>query len=388
MAEVNKRTWVTIDLQALRKNLSQVSAHCPNSTIFPIIKSSGYGHGMVSAARALLESRGKIQGFGIAALEEALELNRELKPRELGLDLLLLPGFASAGELSACLDAGISSVIHSEYQVQLLRDAAEKNLDLPATKLWIKLNTGMNRLGLSSEACIEVFKEFSDSSKFSNIELILMSHLGYADDMEYGPSYDFTQNQLAEFAKIREAVQQLSNKKIESSIAASAGILTLPQSHYEIVRPGVMLYGASPLAKKTGEELGLLPVMTLHSRLIAINEVSAGSCIGYGATYICDKDTRVGVVSIGYGDGYPRSAANGTPVLIKTASGALRARLIGRVSMDMITIDLNGIADAQIGDDIVLWGEDLCADEVAHHAGTISYELFCQVTKRVIYEYI
>jgi alanine racemase len=388
MAEVNKRTWITIDLHALRKNLSQVSALCPDSRIFPIIKSNGYGHGMVLAARALLESRGKIQGFGVAALEEALELNRELEPKELGLDLLLLPGFASVDELSTCLHAGISSVIHSEYQVQLLRDTARNNPGFPATKLWIKLNTGMNRLGLSSEACINVFKEFSDNSKFPNIELILMSHLAYADDMKYGPSYDFTQNQLAEFAKVRDVVQFFSDKKIESSMAASAGILTLPESHHEIVRPGVMLYGASPLARQTGEDLGLLPVMTLHSRLIAVNEVSAGSCIGYGATYTCDKDTRVGVVSVGYGDGYPRSAANGTPVLIKTASGALRARLIGRVSMDMITIDLDGIEDAQIGDDIILWGEGLCADEVAHHTGTISYELFCQVTKRVSYEYI
>ena len=148
-----------------------------------------------------------------------------------------------------------------------------------------------------------------------------------------------------------------------------------------------MLYGSSPLAQQTGEELGLYPVMTLSSRIIAINEVAAGEAIGYNATYICEKDTRVGTVSIGYGDGYPRSAVNGTPVLVKTETQVFRTQIIGRVSMDMITIDLSGIDDVQINDEVILWGEGLCADEVAKYANTISYELFCKVTKRVPFIY-
>jgi alanine racemase len=170
-------------------------------------------------------------------------------------------------------------------------------------------------------------------------------------------------------------------------MAASAGILGLPATHYDIVRPGIMLYGASPLTTATGEELGLLPVMTLYSRLIAINAVAAGASIGYGATYTCDRDTRVGVVAIGYADGYPRSAINGTAVLIQTQAGSVRTRLIGQVSMDMITVDISGVDSVQLGDEVVLWGVGLCADEVAKQAQTISYELFCKLTARVDFEY-
>ena len=162
----------------------------------------------------------------------------------------------------------------------------------------------------------------------------------------------------------------------------------MPRAHRDYVRPGVMLYGSSPLAKRDGQDLGLHSVMTLSSRLISINKVLAGEAIGYNATFICDRDTRVGTVSIGYGDGYPRSAGNGTPVLVKTSSRVIRTQVIGRVSMDMITIDLSEIYDAQIDDEVVLWGGELGADEVAASADTIAYELFCKVTRRVPLTYV
>ena len=243
----------------------------------------------------------------------------------------------------------------------------------------------MNRLGFSSSDCVEAYQILQ---KFPEIDLVLMSHLGCADELQDGAGREVTEAQINEFNQVRDQILQEDGKAIICSMAASAGILKAPETHYDYVRPGVMLYGASPLTVETGEELGLLPVMTLHSRLIAINQVGAGDSIGYGATYTCDRDTRVGVVSIGYADGYPRSAANGTAVLIQTPAGPMRTRLIGRASMDMITVDLTGMDDVQVGDEVVLWGTGLCADEVARAADTISYELFCKLTSRVDFEYV
>ena len=242
----------------------------------------------------------------------------------------------------------------------------------------------MNRLGMNS---LDTCSSFLRLQAFPEIELVLMSHLAYAEDMDNPDSKYFTDRQMDKFEAVKAELQSSYDEQIEMSMAASAGILTLPNTHLNYVRPGVMLYGSSPLAQQTGEELGLYPVMTLSSRIIAINEVAAGEAIGYNATYICEKDTRVGTVSIGYGDGYPRSAVNGTPVLVKTETQVFRTQIIGRVSMDMITIDLSGIDDVQINDEVILWGEGLCADEVAKYANTISYELFCKVTKRVPFIY-
>ena len=215
-----------------------------------------------------------------------------------------------------------------------------------------------------------------------------MSHLAFADDMGNPASRAFTDKQMEGFLGLRKQLQKDCDETVETSMAASAGILSLPETHLNYVRPGVMLYGSSPLAKMAGGEVGLHPVMTLSSRLISISDVPAGESIGYNATYVCEKDTRVGTVSIGYGDGYPRSAVNGTPVLVKTQTRTLRTQLIGRVSMDMITIDLSGIEDAQIDDEVILWGAGLSSDEVSKYANTISYELFCKITQRVHYVYV
>jgi alanine racemase len=205
-----------------------------------------------------------------------------------------------------------------------------------------------------------------------------MSHLAWGD-VDDDDACSFTINQRQRFA----AAIDLLGHKGKCSLAASTGIVAHPDTHFNIVRPGVMLYGSSPFEHISCEELGLRPVMTLRSRLIAINELKVGDAIGYGATYICEKEMRVGVVSIGYGDGYPRSASTGTPVILEGRDRFYRTALIGRVSMDMITIDLTGIDSAAVEDSVILWGDELPAEEVAAHAGTIAYELFCQVTKRV-----
>ena len=380
MIEPTKRNWASIDLDALRKNLAIVRARCPESKIFPVIKSNAYGHGMEQAVRTILSSHTEIAGFAVAAMEEAVELH------ELDLEqpILVLNGFVNEDELKLCMEKGIEPVIHSNYQTEMVVKALESDFFLGKKKFWIKLNSGMNRLGMNS---FDTCGSFLRLQAFPETELVLMSHLAYADDMDNPDSKYFTDRQMDKFEAVKAELQSSYDEQIEMSMAASAGILTLPNTHLNYVRPGVMLYGSSPLAQQTGEEVGLYPVMTLSSRIIAINEVAAGEAIGYNATYICEKDTRVGTVSIGYGDGYPRSAVNGTPVLVKTETQVFRTQIIGRVSMDMITIDLSGIDDVQINDEVILWGEGLCADEVAKYANTISYELFCKVTKRVPFIY-
>ena len=381
MTKSTKRAWTIINLNALRKNLALVRALCPESRIIPVIKSNAYGHGMEQAARALKDTDTRIATFAVATLEEALEL----KGLNLDVPILLLSGFVSAEELALCMENEIEPVIHSTYQVELLEKQWDLELPTNNRRLWLKHNSGMNRLGMTTESCQKAYAKLHE---YPGTEFVLMSHLACAGDMENPDSQEITARQMDQFEQTYKSLIEAERVDLPRSIAASAGILTLPDTHLDYVRPGVMLYGSSPLAGSTGEEIGLQPVMTLSSRLIAINQVSAGEFIGYNASYVCDRDTLVGVVSIGYGDGYPRSAANGTPVLVKTQSGINRTRLIGRVSMDTITVDLTEIPDACINNEVILWGDDLCADEVAHAAGTIAYELFCKVTQRVTFEYV
>ena len=381
MTKSTKRAWTIINLNALRKNLALVRALCPESRIIPVIKSNAYGHGMEQAARALKDTDTRIATFAVATLEEALEL----KGLNLDVPILLLSGFVSAEELALCMENEIEPVIHSTYQVELLEKQWDLELSTDNRRLWLKHNSGMNRLGMTTESCL---KAYARLHKYPGTEFVLMSHLACAGDIENPDSQEVTTRQMDQFKQTYKSLIEAERVDLPRSIAASAGILTLPDTHLDYVRPGVMLYGSSPLAGSTGEEIGLQPVMTLSSRLIAINQVSAGEFIGYNASYVCDRDTLVGVVSIGYGDGDPRSAANGTPVLIKTQSGINRTRLIGRVSMDTITVDLTEIPDACINNEVILWGDDLCADEVAYAAGTIAYELFCKVTQRVTFEYV
>ena len=376
MVESTKRVWATIDSSAFRKNLAIVSRLCPNSRIFPVVKSNAYGHGVEKTAKAALDSSSNVVGLAVATIQEAIEL-RNLK---LGQPILLMNGFVNKEELSLCIKLKFEIVLHAYYQVELVMELIRKEPIDSKIRFWVKMNSGMNRLGMLADDCQ---KTLAILKSVPNIEIVFMTHLAYADNMDSPESRSFTDKQLGRFTKFEEIFQQEFDEILETSIAASAGILTLPETHRDYVRPGVMLYGSSPLAKRNGEDLGLHPVMNLSSRLISINKVKAGEGIGYNAAYVCEKDTKVGTVSVGYGDGYPRSARNGTPVLVKTSSKVFRTKIIGRVSMDMITVDLTGIDNVQINDEVLLWGEGLSADEVAAHADTIAYELFCKVTKRV-----
>ena len=380
MIDSSPRAWATIDLRALKKNLSQVSSHCPESQIVPVIKANAYGHGVEKVALALNAMHRNFAALAVASMGEAMEL------RTLGIStpILLLCGFRNKEEMQLCLNHKIEPMIHSMRQFEEIDKYLQTGILSGAGRVWVKFNSGMNRLGLDKEQALRVY---GDLHRHPETEVVLMSHLASADDTENQSAVEFTQRQIAEFDSLKEQIANSTKGPVQASLAASAGILSLPQTHHQFVRPGFMLYGGSPFTNRTAQEIGLLPVMTLRAKIIAINNVEAGGTIGYGATHRCKQYTRVGIVSIGYADGYPRSAKNGTPVLVNSKLGPRRAGLLGRVSMDTIAIDLTGLDTVKIDDDAVLWGEGLSADEVAHYADTISYELFCKVTKRVEFVY-
>ena len=380
MIDSSPRAWATIDLRALKKNLAQVSAHCPESQIVPVIKANAYGHGVEQVALALQATKRKFAAFAVASLEEALQL----RTLGIGTPILLLCGFRNRQEMDLCLNHKIEPVIHSMAQFEEVDKYLQTEILSGVGRVWVKFNSGMNRLGLDKEQALRVY---GDLHRHPDTEVVLMSHLASADDLENQAAVEFTQRQIAEFDALKQQIANSTQGPVQSSLAASAGILALPQTHHQFVRPGFMLYGGSPFANRSAEEIGLFPVMTLRAKIIAINDVDAGGSIGYGATHRCAHYTRVGIVSIGYADGYPRSAKNGTPVLINSRHGPRRAGLLGRVSMDMIAIDLTGLDTVKVDDEVVLWGEGLAADEVARYADTIAYELFCKVTKRVEFIY-
>nr|VFK58653.1 MAG: alanine racemase [Candidatus Kentron sp. TUN]VFK67403.1 MAG: alanine racemase [Candidatus Kentron sp. TUN] len=346
-----------IDLAALRHNLSRVRELSPDTRILAVIKAVGYGHGIVRVAEALSAA----DGFAVTNVEEALTL------REAGISqrILALEGFSSASELDAFRQHRVDTVVHHESQVDLL----ERTGSGPMVSAWLKIDTGMHRLGIAPARLGDVGDRLRGCANVVS-PLLLMSHLANADDRRSTNAEE----------QIRYFLSIASDFGREISIANSAAILAWPEARVGWVRPGIMLYGISPFpVSATAQELVLLPAMTLSTHLIAINQISKGEAIGYGGTWACPEDMPVGVAAIGYGDGYPRHAPSGCPVLLN----GKRVPLIGRVSMDMITLDLRTQPDARIGDQVIAWGKGLPVEEIARLSGTIGYELVCGVTRRV-----
>ncbi len=341
-----------LDGEALRHNLKVVRAQS-SAQIMAVIKANGYGHGLCWSARNLPEA----DGFGVASLEEGLAL----RAAGIDRDICLLEGFFSAEEIPLIIQERLAPVIHEHHQIAALQRYAGPG----AFDAWIKIDTGMHRLGFAPD---EVRAAQAALEALPVIRRIgLMSHLASAETR----ACPETTHQIATFRTLAETAPR--------SLANSAGILLWPQSHHEWVRPGLMLFGASPLPDADGPTLGLRPVMTLKSRLISIRRRHAGDAIGYGGAYRCPEDMPVGVVGIGYGDGYPREFRRPPSVLI---SGR-RAPVVGRVSMDMVTVDLRSIPEPDIGDEVILWGEGLPVEEVADAAGTVPYTLLCGLTQRL-----
>lgn len=377
----DSRAWATIDLGALLANFAKARAYNPEAAIVAVVKANAYGHGAIAVAQTL---RGQLRDddcFGVASIDEALEL------RQAGIStpILLLEGVFNAAHLRKAVENNFALVVHSPFQLALLEAFFEaRSLSTPLT-IWLKIDTGMHRLGLSASEFKQAWQALNWHVHVH--KLVVMSHFACADDK----ASDMTERQLAQLNKILEDAGVAADKR-EISFAASSAIQQWPESHFQWLRPGIMLYGGTAVAGEKAIERDIAPVMTLRARLIAIKTVAAGESIGYGASYVCENEQRIGIISIGYGDGYPRRMPAGTPVLIKCSGkkGAepQRAPLCGRVSMDMTIVDLSDCPDARVGDEVILWGEGLPADEIAQCCNTIAYELFCQVTRRIHYIYV
>jgi alanine racemase len=354
------RVTATIDLTALRDNLARVRRYAPGSRVMAAVKADGYGHGAVPVARTLADAG--VDALAVACLEEAVRL------RDAGITapIALLEGVMSEEEAREAVRQQLQLVIHDPWQLALL-----ESLQDAALSLWFKVDTGMHRLGFASTAVPVLMNALHLRPAWNFCGWI--THLACADEIDN----PMTRQQIALFDEI------LGTLPGARSIANSAGVIAWPLARREWVRPGLALYGASPLSDKTAAELGLRPVMRVDSRLLSIHDVPEGATVGYGATYRCPRLMRVGIVAIGYADGYTRSLPTGTPVLIRNR----RAPMVGRVSMDMIAVDLSELPDAQVGDTVTLWGEGLPAEEIARYGGTLAYELFCGLTKRVHFSY-
>ncbi|HEY5993408.1 MAG TPA: alanine racemase [Gallionellaceae bacterium] len=342
-----------IDLSALHHNL-QVARRSTSARIMAVIKADAYGHGLLRCAEALAGA----DGFALLDLRDALRL-REAGYRQ---TILLLEGAFSPDDLPRIAGHKLDCVIHSPHQLAMLEGGARLGNKISA---WLKVNTGMNRLGFMPQdlsAAMEKLKSIP-----SVRDITLMTHFSHADEAAGVTAQLQMFNDLA--APYRTA----------RSLANSAALLRFPQTHADWVRPGIMLYGASPFAETSAQALGIKPVMTLQTEIISVRELRAGECIGYGGTFCADRPMRIGVAACGYADGYPRHASTGTPVLVN----GVRARTLGRVSMDMLCVDLSALPDAGVGSRVTLWGEGLPVEEVAAAAGTISYEMLCAVTARV-----
>ena len=350
-----RRVVATVNMAALAHNLAVVRKRASGSRIYAVVKADAYGHGLDNTVSAFAAT----DGFAVACMDEALEL-RALDPHS---NILVLEGMFDGRELAAAKAEKLEIVVHDDWQLRLLERDGVQGI----RRVWAKFDSGMHRLGFPPEKADEV------RTRLAALGINtpgVMSHLACADE----PDRDDTDRQLAAFAAVREKFPGSP-----ASLANSAGVLLHPETHLDWVRPGLMLYGVSPLLDRNGEDFDLQPALTLSARLLSIQDVAAGESVGYGATWQAPRACRIGIVSIGYGDGYPwRAAATGEALVRGT-----RVPLAGRVSMDMLGVDITELPAAEVGDEVILWGEGLPIEEIARAVGTSPYELVCRLSRRV-----
>jgi len=344
----------TVSAAALAHNLTVAKRRAAGAKVWAVVKANAYGHGIERAARALAAA----DGFAVLDFQEALRL------RAVGVaqPILMLEGFFNAADLELLPKHALTPVIHNPEQVEMLRRSPLAG----EIDVYLKVNSGMNRLGFGVDSLRPAYNSVRMHPQVRNVTF--MTHFADADGA------GGVQAQLEWFDELTQSFEVHSR-----SLANSAALLRFPEARGDWVRPGIMLYGCSPFAGQSAEQLGLKPAMTLSSEIIAIQQLQPGERVGYGFSYEAVGEMTLGVVACGYADGYPRHASTGTPVLVN----GKRTRLVGRVSMDMISVDLSGLPGAYIGTPVTLWGEGLSADEVGAAAGTLSYELFCKLNTRV-----
>lgn len=346
-----------IDLGALRHNLSVVRDLCPQSRIMAMVKADAYGHGLLPTAKALDAA----DGFAVARLHEALTL------RKAGVSqrILLLATLLDATALAQCSELKIDVTAHDSTSVELIAAQSERT----PLRVWLELDSGMHRVGLTPEAFAKANETLR--TRRGVLELVHLTHFSAADHA----SPITTNRQLACFRECR-------SPQFKASLANSAALISRPETRGDWVRPGIMLYGINPLGPV--QPLPLIPSMTLKARIIAIREIQVGEYVGYNGRWCSQRPSKIGTIGVGYGDGYPRHARNGTPVLVN----GIQAPLVGQVSMDSLAVDLTDFADVHVGDEATLWGTDLSAATVAECSNTIPYELFTSVQQRVSREYV
>ncbi len=345
---------------AFLHNFEQVKTLAPQSKVLAMLKGNAYGHGLIPVAKILKEA----DAFALARLSEAKLL------REAGISkrLVIMSDYLSDQGIEQLVELNCDWLVHSRYQIEQLQ-----RLHLPSSlNIWLKIETGMNRLGLNEREIAAAYQQLRQL-KFIK-EIIATTHFSDADH----PNAAKTYQQIEKFKRITQAYA------FDGKTAAnSGGILFYPEAHFDWVRPGIMLYGCLADGIQLPQGIELKPAMTLSSQLIAIKELPAGERVGYGSTWKAERDSRIAIVEMGYGDGYPRVIQPATPVLIQ----GQKAPIVGRVCMDMMHIDVSDLPQVKIGDEVIFWGPGLSADEVARYANTISYELFCRLTSRVVYQY-
>ncbi|MGB5628260.1 MAG: alanine racemase [Woeseiaceae bacterium] len=348
---MQRKTAAHIDLGAIRANYAYACTLVPDGNILPVIKADAYGHGLVPVAKAL---QAQVPAFAVATVEEAVEL----REAGIGIDLLVLEGATTRAATERAGAHGLVLMVHAESQVDMLPGSG--------ALAWVKVDTGMHRLGVDPGALGDVVGRL----QAGGVDVrAICTHLACADELDN----DVTRAQLDTF---RECT---SGYDLPLSIANSAGILAWPESHADWNRPGIMLFGTSPFASDVDATRDLQPAMTFVSEIIAIRELAAGESVGYGRRWTAARPSIIATIAAGYADGYPRHAENGTPVLV----GDQVAPLVGAVSMDMITVDITDHTGASIGDPVELWGRSIQVNDVAAHADTIGYQLLTGVTPRV-----
>lgn len=357
---MSRTTVATIHLGALRHNLARVRALAAPAKVMAVVKADAYGHGLERVARAL---DGEAEAFAVAAIADGLRL-RAAGHRQ---RIVVLSGPDTPSDLVEMQRLRLDALIHHEAQLPWLAKADPSRGPL---RVWIKVDTGMHRLGFAPERAREVHASLL-SMPVTEGEVGLMTHFASSEEFQ-------GRDTALQIARFREATEGLEGPR---ALSNSAAVLGWPDARGDWVRTGGLLYGLSVVEGRSGADFGFRPAMSLTTRLVAINRLAKGERVGYNGTYECPEDMAVGVAAIGYGDGYPRSAAAGTPVLV---NGRI-APLVGRVSMDLITLDLRAVPDACVGDKVTLWGEGLPVETVAASAGTISYDLTCGMTRRVLF---
>jgi len=358
---MKRAAFARINLTNLKYNLATIRKLASKSKVMAVVKADAYGHGMLEICNSLSD----VDAFSVAYVNEALEL----RSNGIKQPIVALQGFSSANDLKQAIQHDVQVVIHNKEQLKILKSIA----DAPSLNVLLKCDTGMHRLGFAVEEFNQVLAALK-STLSPKSTICVMTHLACADET----ASQSTPKQLQQFDLL------VKDKSYEQSIANSAGILAWPESHRDWVRPGLVLYGINPVEKqRTATSVALRPVMSLHAPLISIKLCKKGEKVGYGGDFCCSSDMLIGIIAIGYADGYPRHLKTTPSVSI----GAKEAPLVGRVSMDMIAIDLSGI-ETQVGEIAELWGGSISVAEVAEHAETISYDLLCAAGNSVHKTYI